>query len=148
MAHLRPTTGASSRRVPMPWKSFVTSTTASFGSLLVAYGEPDRVYLSPQRVADALGVHLESVAKRAQASPQVVRYRPQDERLQHYLQLVVKVLAAAEDVAQGDRSRAIFWFMNEPLADFGWQTPDALVTRSKAQVVIDYIESVSGGAGG
>jgi uncharacterized protein (DUF2384 family) len=126
----------------------MSSTSASFDSLLATYGEPGHTYLSPQRVAEALGMQVESVAKRAQVSTQIARRRPQDERLQYYLHVVVKVLAAAEDVAQGDRNRAIFWFMNEPLGDFGWRTPDKLVMSSKAQVVIDYIESISGGASG
>ena len=46
------------------------------------------------------------------------------------------------------RQRVIFWFMNEPLQDFDYQTPDALVRTGKAQVVIDYIESIAGGATG
>ncbi len=46
------------------------------------------------------------------------------------------------------RQRVIFWFMNEPLQDVDYQTPDALVRTGKAQVVIDYIEAIAGGATG
>jgi uncharacterized protein (DUF2384 family) len=60
----------------------------------------------------------------------------------------VRVLAAAEDAAQGDRNRAIFWFMNEPLQDFDYKTPDAMVRQGKTQVVVDYIESIASGATG
>lgn len=55
---------------------------------------------------------------------------------------------AAEDVAGGDRDRAVFWFMNEPIQDFDFQTPDTLLRVGKAQMVIDYIESIAGGATG
>ena len=66
----------------------------------------------------------------------------------HNLREVVRVLAAAEQVAGGDRARARFWFMNEPLQDFDFRTPDALVQAGKAQVVIDYIQSIASGATG
>lgn len=38
--------------------------------------------------------------------------------------------------------------MNEPLQDFDYLTPDTLVRIGKSQVVIDYIESIAGGATG
>lgn len=34
------------------------------------------------------------------------------------------------------------------LPEFGYLTPDALVRAGKSQVVIDYIESIAGGATG
>ncbi|WP_436395392.1 hypothetical protein ACSDBR_14585 [Acidithiobacillus ferriphilus] len=51
-------------------------------------------------------------------------------------------------MADGDRNQAIFWFMNEPLPDLDYLTPDTLVRQGKAQVVIDYIESIASGATG
>jgi hypothetical protein len=68
--------------------------------------------------------------------------------LQHYTEQVDRVLAAAEIAAGGDRSRAMFWFLNEPLQEFDDQTPAALVRAGRAEVVVDYIESTSGGACG
>ena len=68
--------------------------------------------------------------------------------LQHYLREIVRVLAAAEHATGGNRTQAIFWFMNEPLQEFDDLTPEALVRTGKAQVVIDYIESIAGGACG
>jgi hypothetical protein len=72
----------------------------------------------------------------------------QDEDLQRYRRDMVRVLAAAQIAAGGNPDRAIFWFMNEPLAEFGYQTPDQLVAQDKAQIVIDYIESIARGANG
>ncbi|RDY67947.1 DUF2384 domain-containing protein [Lysobacter soli] len=120
----------------------------SRASLAEAVREPDQVYLSPRRIGDALGLQVQSLAERARVSRNTPTARPQNEHLQQYLRDVVRVIAAAEDAAGGDRTRAIFWFMNDPLADFEYLTADALVQAGKAQVVIDYIESVAGGATG
>lgn len=121
---------------------------APTNSLAETFREPDHAYLSPRRVGRALGLQIQSVAERARVSRNTPTARPQNEDLQHYLREVVRVLAAAECVAEGDRNQAIFWFMNEPLPDFDYLTPDTLVRQGKAQIVIDYIESIAGGATG
>jgi len=118
------------------------------GSLAEALREPDQVYLSPRRIGDALGLPVQSLAERARVSRNTPTARPQNEHLQQYLRDVVRVIAAAEDAAGGDRTRAIFWLINDPLAEFDYLTADALVQAGKAQVVIDYIESIAGGATG
>lgn len=114
-------------------------------SLAESFREPSQPYLSPRRVGDALGLQVQSVAERARVSRNTPTSRPQNEALQAYLRDVTRVLTAAMDAADGDRTRAVFWFMNEPLAEFDYRTPDALVRESKAQVVIDYIESIASG---
>lgn len=121
---------------------------APMSSLAETFREPDHAYLSPRRVGGALGLQIQSLAERARVSRNTPTTRPQNEHLQHYLREVVRVLAAAEHAAQGDRSRAIFWFMNEPLQDFDYRTPDSLVRQGQAQVVVDYIESIASGATG
>ncbi|VTU45888.1 hypothetical protein SRS16P2_00376 (plasmid) [Variovorax sp. SRS16] len=117
-------------------------------SLAEFFREPDQTYLSPHRIGEALGLQIQGVAERAHVSRNTPAARPQNDGLQNYLREVVRVLAAAADLAGGDRGRAFFWFMNEPLAEFDYQTPDALVRAGKARVVIDYIESIAGGATG
>lgn len=121
---------------------------SSINSLAENFREPHRSYLSPRRVGDALGLQIQSLAERARVSHNTPAARPQNETLQHYLREVVRVLVAAEKAADGDCNRAIFWFMNEPLQDFDYLTPDALVRMGKSQVVIDYIGSIAGGATG
>ncbi|WNH48289.1 hypothetical protein PDM28_16700 [Stenotrophomonas aracearum] len=121
---------------------------APLASLAEAFREPDHAYLSPRRVGAALGLQIQSLAERARVSRNTPAARPQNESLQQYLREVLRVLAAAEDAAAGDRTRAIFWFMNEPLQEFDYLTPDALVRAGKSQVVVDYIESMAGGATG
>ena len=117
-------------------------------SLAETFREANHTYLSPRRIGNALGLQIQSLADRARVSRDTPVARPQNEHLQHYLREVVRVLAAAENIAAGDRNRAIFWFMNEPLQDFDYQTPDALVRVGKAQVAIDHIESIAGEATG
>ena len=122
--------------------------TATLNSLAESFREPDHAYLSPRRIGIALGLQIQSLAERARVSRNTPAARPQNENLQRYLRDVVRVLTAAESVAADDRQRVIFWFMNEPLQDFDYQTPDALVRMGKSQVVIDYIESIAGGTTG
>ncbi|MBY4947675.1 MbcA/ParS/Xre antitoxin family protein [Cupriavidus respiraculi] len=121
---------------------------SSPATLADSFREADRSYLSPRRVGEALGLQVQALAERAKVSRNTPAARPQSEALQHYLREVVRVLTAATDAAEGDRARAIFWFMNTPLADFDYRTPEALVSAGKAQVVIEYIESIKGGAAG
>ena len=126
----------------------MNAVTISASSLAESFREPNHCFLSPRRVGSALGLQVQSVAERARVSRNTPTARPQNESLQQYLRDVVRVLTAAEGVAPGDRERVVFWFMNEPLQDFDFQTPDALVRQGKAQVVVDYIESIAGGATG
>mgnify|MGYP001150737855 CR=1 FL=1 len=123
-------------------------TTPAQDSFAESFREPGQAYLSPRRVGNALGLQIQSVAERARVSRNTPTARPQSEILQQYLREVVRVLTAAEGAAGGDRSRAIFWFMNEPLQDLEYQTPDALVRAGKSHVLIDYIGSIIGGASG
>lgn len=126
----------------------MASVMVSVGSLSETFREPEHAYLSPRRVGAALGLQIQSLAERARVSRNTPIARPQNERLQHYLREVLRVLTAAEAAAGGNRSRAIFWFMNEPLQDFDYLTPDSMVRLGKAGVIVDYIESIAGGATG
>ena len=126
----------------------MSAVTGPLKNLAETFREPDSTYLSPYRVGNALGLQIQSVAERARVSRNTPHARPENENLQQYLRDVVRVLSAAASIAGDDRKRVTFWFMNAPLQDFGFTTPDALVRQGKAQVVIDYIESVAGGATG
>lgn len=112
------------------------------------FREPNSSFLSPHLISEALGLQIQSLAERARVSRNTPASRPQNENLQSYLRDVVRVLTAARDAAGEDTKRVLFWFMNEPLQEFDYKTPDELVKLGKAQVVVDYIESISGGATG
>ena len=60
---------------------------------------------------------------------------------------MVRVLSAAYSL-NGDLGRALFWFRNQPIPEYAHLTAMQLVEQGKAQAVVDYIESISGGAAG
>jgi hypothetical protein len=120
---------------------------AATASLLDDFREPGTSYLSPHRIAEFLGWQLQGVAERAKVGRNTPAARPQNEVLQQYLRDVLRVLTAAED-SNGDRIRAVYWFVNAPLSEFEYRTPEQLVQEGRTQAVIDYIESVSSGATG
>jgi uncharacterized protein (DUF2384 family) len=57
------------------------------------------------------------------------------------------VLAAATDLV-GSASKAAFWFRNQPLSDFGYQTAEVLVSEGRAEDVLRYIDMLSAGSAG
>lgn len=71
-----------------------------------------------------------------------------DITLQDAMADVTRVLSAAHALAGGDIDRAMSWFRNQPIAEFDHLTPMQLVQQGKIQAVLDYIQSVSGGAAG
>lgn len=105
------------------------------------------VALSPQRLAEALGLPQQRLAEMARVHRNTVSMAPNSQKLQDALVDVVRVISAAHELS-GDIDRALFWFRNHPIADFGHRTPMQLVEEGKAQTVIDYIESLSAGASG
>lgn len=60
---------------------------------------------------------------------------------------LARVLSAAQTLF-GDIDRAQSWIRDQPIAAFGHLTAMQLVEQGKAQAVLDYIESISGGASG
>jgi len=76
-----------------------------------------------------------------------VSLTPTSPKLQDAMVDVVRVLSAAHELTD-DIDRALFWFRNQPIADFDHFTPMQLVEQGKVQAVIDYIESISAGTSG
>lgn len=121
---------------------------SSFSSFLDSIKADDSpVALSPQRLAEALGLPQQRLAEMARVHRNTVSMAPNSQKLQDALVDVVRVISAAHELS-GDIDRALFWFRNHPIADFGHRTPMQLVEEGKAQTVIDYIESLSAGASG
>ena len=120
----------------------------SFSNFLDSIKADDSaVALSPQRLAEALGLPQQRLAEMARVHRNTVSMAPNSQKLQDALVDVVRVISAAHELS-GDIERALFWFRNHPIADFGHRTPMQLVEQGKAQTVIDYIESLSAGASG
>lgn len=59
----------------------------------------------------------------------------------------LKILSAALEVTQ-DRERAIFWYRNTPIPEFGHRTAEQLVADRKSDAVLSYLTSIAGGSSG
>lgn len=126
----------------------MTVATLDFANFLATLKEQgSRTALSPERLADALGLPIQKLASLARVHRNTVSLTPMSPKLQDAMVDVVRVLSAAHALT-GDIDRALFWFRNQPIADFDHFTPMQLVEQGKVQAVIDYIESISGGAAG
>jgi uncharacterized protein (DUF2384 family) len=122
----------------------MNTTDASF---FEQFREADTPFLSPSRVADLLGLESQELARRAHVDRNTPTARPQSPELQAYLQNIVRVLAAATELT-GDSKRAAFLLCNEPLRAFEHKTAESLIQAGRADEVIAYLESFSGGAAG
>ena len=103
--------------------------------------------LSPEKLADELEVPIQKLASLARVHRNTVSLSPKSPKLQDAMVDVVRVLSAAHALT-GDIDRALFWFRNQPIADFDHFTPMQLVEQGKVQAVIDYIDSISAGPAG
>lgn len=120
----------------------------SFDSFLDSLkAEGSAVALSPERLAERLELPLQQLAEMARVHRNTVSMAPRSPKLQDALRDVVRVLSAAHAMT-GDVDRALFWFRNHPIADFGHRTALQLVEDGRVQSVIDYIDSLSAGASG
>lgn len=83
--------------------------------------------ISPRRFADALSVDLQTLAAWAHVHRNTVQRAPGSEALQNYLRDALRVIRAAIDPCDGIDA-ALFWFRNEPLPAFGYETPGRVVS--------------------
>ena len=126
----------------------MTSLARDFPSFLASLRAPEsRTALSPERLASELEVPMQRLASLARVHRNTVSLSPASPKLQEAMVDVVRVLSAAHELT-GDIDRALFWFRNQPIADFDHFTPMQLVEQGKVQAVIDYVESISAGAAG
>ena len=70
---------------------------------------------------------------------------PSSERLQGRLREMVKVITAAATLS-GDIDKAIYWFRNEPIADYDHMTAAELVTQGHSEAVLAYLCDLENGA--
>jgi hypothetical protein len=119
-----------------------------FPSFLASLKAPgSRTSLSPEAMAQALELPLQKFASLARVHRNTLSATPVSPKLQEAMVDVVRVLSAAHALT-GEIDRALFWFRNQPIAEFDHFTPMQLIEQGKVQAVIDYIDSISGGAVG
>lgn len=106
--------------------------------------------LCPRRLAEALAIPLDRLAKLCGVHRNTVSQAPHSDKLQRSMRDVLRVLSAAYRLGEGPEHlrRTLFWFRNFPIPDFGHVTPMQMVERGRAQAVIFYVESLSAEACG
>lgn len=109
--------------------------------------EPRTPYISPARFAKAAGVSIQALATLAGVHRNTVSQHPGSRRLQERLRDMVKAIVAAAAVT-GDIEKAIYWFRNEPIADYRHKTAAELVAEGHLDAVLAYLEDLHHGASG
>lgn len=108
--------------------------------------EPSTPYISPKRLSAALGVPVGSFAALTGIHRNTLR-NPASERLQGKLREIVKAITAAAELT-GDVQKAIYWYRNEPIGDYGYKTAAELVAQGRLDAVLAYLGDISEGATG
>jgi hypothetical protein len=108
--------------------------------------EPSAHYISPERVCKALGVQANGLAGLTGIHRNTMR-NPASERLQNKLREMLKAISAAAELT-GDFNKAIYWYRNEPIGDYGYKTAAELVASGHVDAVLSYLNDLENGAAG
>lgn len=103
--------------------------------------------LSPRRFSQALHMDLQTLAEQARVHRNTVARAPGSRGVQDFLRQALRIIKAATDLT-GDLNRALFWYRNEPLAVFGYRTPECLVAEGRTEDLLRYVTSLEAGAAG
>ena len=109
--------------------------------------EPRTPFISPKRFAGRAGFRLETLARLAGVHRNTARQSPGSEPLQRMLRGMVKAIVAATGLT-GDVDKAIFWLINEPIADYRHRTAAELIAAGELEAVLTYLDDLAGGATG
>nr|WP_235813565.1 antitoxin Xre/MbcA/ParS toxin-binding domain-containing protein [Brucella anthropi] len=60
---------------------------------------------------------------------------------------MMKVISAAAELT-GDLQKAIYWYRNEPIPDYGHRTAEELVADGEIEAVLAYVRDLENGARG
>ncbi len=115
-------------------------------NFIASLQEPRTPYISPKRVALALGVQLSRLAEIAGVHRNTLA-NPASERLQDRLRDMVRVIMAASEVT-GDVEQAIYWFRNEPIVTLKRRTAAELVASGHTNAVLAHLSELVDGANG
>jgi hypothetical protein len=108
--------------------------TAMTSRFVESLQEPRTPYISPKRLSAALGVQVANLAALSGVHRNTLR-NPGSERVQTKLREMVKAITAAAAVTD-DIAKAIYWFRNEPIADYDHKTAAELVADGRLEAVL------------
>ncbi len=103
--------------------------------------------VSPHRFSDALQIDLQTLAEQAGVHRNTIARAPTSRSIQELMREAVRVIRAATDLC-GDVNQALFWYRNEPLAVFQYQTPEQLVVGKRGDDLLRYVMSLGAGQAG
>lgn len=119
-------------------------TTSTLETAATRFGDSQAPYLSPQRVAEQLGVTLTELAKLAGVARNTLTGKTSARRVDAALSPLVRILAMASEMT-GDQRRAAIWFKHQPIPGWAGKTAHDLVREGEAGKVLAYLEAVRSG---
>jgi hypothetical protein len=124
----------------------VSSQASLTSGFMESVREPRTAYISPKRFSEALGVPANSFASLIGLHRNTLR-NPASPRLQDKLREMARAITAAAGLT-GDIQRALYWYRNQPISDYGYKTAAELVAAGHADAVMDYLRDLENGANG
>jgi len=121
-------------------------TTAAFSDFMKRLQEPRTPYISPTRLSEEMGMSVSKFSSSLGLHRNTLR-NVDSEKVQERLREILRVLSAATPIA-GEVSTAIYWYLNEPIADYGHKTAHTLVGEGQSEAVLAYLMDLSNGANG
>ena len=115
---------------------------AGFVQHLREAGLPPAV-ISPRRFCSALNIELQTVAELAHVHRNTVQRAPASAPVQTYLRAALGVIRAASEQL-GDIEAALFWFRNEPLPEFDFQTPAQVMSSQGPGPLLQCLRAAGG----
>lgn len=103
--------------------------------------------VSPRRFSAAMHIDLQTLAEQAGVHRNTLARAPTSATVQRFLRDALRVIKAGSDVS-GDVDQALFWYRNQPLAPFGYQTAEQLVAAGRTDDLLRYVMSLAAGAAG
>lgn len=119
---------------------------AAMSGFVSSLQEPKTPHISPRRLSLALGVPVAGLAVLAGVHRNTLR-NPASERLQGKLREMLKAITAAAELT-GDIQKALFWYRNEPIADYDHKTAAELVAEGHLDAVLAFLRDLENGASG
>jgi hypothetical protein len=120
--------------------------TAQISGFVESLREPKTPYISVERLSEALGVKRSSMARITGVHRNTLR-NPTSERLQDRMRDMIRIISATAALT-GDLEKAVYWFRNEPILDYGYKTAAQLVAEGHADAVMAYLRDLENGANG
>ena len=125
----------------------VLPATRLVSNFLDSIQEPQTPYISPKRLAEKVGLPLTALARFAGVHRNTLNQNPGSDQLQSKLQEMIKAITAAVELTD-DIDKAIYWFRNEPIADYRYKTAAELVAEDQLAAVLAYLDDLRNGATG